>query len=106
MALKPCSECGHIVSTEALSCPECGYSPRASCVECVSFWEKGEDGNDTIPPCESSRSICPAFRRAFPSDRLSIHDTMEQMTEEELRRIGMFDEDDCEDDDLAKDDYT
>ena len=48
MALVPCPECGKPVSTEAPSCPHCGYAPRAAPVRFAAMGEASlDDGRRT-----------------------------------------------------------
>ena len=48
MALVPCPECGKPVSTEAPSCPHCGYAPRAAPVRFAAMGEAApEDSRRT-----------------------------------------------------------
>ena len=53
MALKECSECGKLVSTEARFCVHCGNEPseKFSCTNCKDY-----------PACGASHGVCPAFR--------------------------------------------
>ena len=37
MALVKCAECGNLLSNKSHFCPNCGYSPRGNCEECVYF---------------------------------------------------------------------
>ena len=56
--LKPCSECGKEVSTNAIFCPNCGNAPTFECKTCMEYQMEDEFGN---PACYSSRKTCPAY---------------------------------------------
>lgn len=62
--LKPCSECGKKVSTQAVSCPHCGNQPTDSCRTCIEY-QTDEDGNIT---CFSPHGSCPAYMYDDPSN--------------------------------------
>ena len=44
MALVPCPECGKPMSTQAPSCPQCGYAPRAGPVRFAAVGEAAPEG--------------------------------------------------------------
>ena len=44
MALVPCPECGKPMSTQAPSCPQCGYAPAAGPVRFAAVGEAVQDG--------------------------------------------------------------
>src|SRR5215510_11293603 len=44
MALVPCPECGKPVSTQAPSCPQCGYAPSAAPVRFAAVGEAVPEG--------------------------------------------------------------
>jgi len=93
MALKPCSECGHQVSTKAVSCPSCGNpnekeqpatsEQQSTCDHCQDLtpgkalsnveWRCSDCGNVTIRP-RRHRGIYPAggFRRPIAEHEMNL----------------------------------
>ena len=61
--LKPCSECGKKVSTNAIACPHCGNQPKDACHTCIEY-EPNEDGEIA---CYSNHGSCPAYVYDDPS---------------------------------------
>ena len=62
--LKPCSECGKKVSTNAVACPHCGNQPKSSCHTCIEHCALDEMKN---PICYSPHGSCPAYMYDDPS---------------------------------------
>lgn len=60
MALKRCTECGGIVSTQATFCVHCGNSPSSRCHTCVDYCCSGEETPER-PVCYNMRQACPAY---------------------------------------------
>ena len=56
--LKPCTECGKKVSTNAVFCPHCGNHPTNRCHTCMEYQMRDENGDAT---CSSSHGCCPAY---------------------------------------------
>ena len=67
--LVKCGECGKLVSTNAVFCPNCGNQPMGECVKCIK-----NDGCDSKQylggfACHSPRGCCPGFDKgAYPLD--------------------------------------
>ena len=60
MALKRCTECGKVVSTQARFCVHCGNEPTARCLTCMDYCCPGEDTPDR-PVCYNANHACPAY---------------------------------------------
>lgn len=60
MALKRCTECGKVVSTQASFCVHCGNAPTSRCQTCVDYCCPGEETPDR-PVCCNTRHACPAY---------------------------------------------
>ena len=56
--LKPCTECGKKVSTNAIASPHCGNQPKDNCKTCMEHQILDADGN---PACSSLHGSCPAY---------------------------------------------
>ena len=60
MALKRCTECGKVVSTQARFCVHCGNMSDSKCHTCIDYCTE-DVATPKRPACYNMHHACPAY---------------------------------------------